>query len=52
MKEQINYIDAPTQEPERQYYFIEQARAYVKQASEDAGRPLTFCVTTFGCPTV
>lgn len=49
MKEQINYIDAPTQEPERQYYFIEQARAYVKQASEDAGRPLTFCVTTFGC---
>ena len=49
MKEQISYIDAPTKEPERQYYFIEKARGYVAKASEEAGRQLTFCVTTFGC---
>ena len=40
---------APTKEPERQYYFIEKAKAYVQKQSEEAGRPLTFCVTTFGC---
>lgn len=49
----INDIDvtkeAPVNEPERQYYFIKKAREYVKIASEEAGRPLTFCVTTFGC---
>ena len=36
-------------ESERQYYYIEKAREYVKQLSEEAGRALTFCVTTFGC---
>lgn len=40
---------APTTEPERQYYFMEKAKKYVAQKSEEAGRPLTFCVTTFGC---
>ena len=40
---------APVNEPERQYYFIEKAKAYVQKQSEEAGRPLTFCVTTFGC---
>ena len=56
MKEIQQYIDniditkeAPVNEPERQYYFIKKAREYVKKASEEAGRPLTFCVTTFGC---
>ena len=56
MKEMQQYIDnvditkeAPASEPERQYYFIKKARDYVKKASEEAGRPLTFCVTTFGC---
>ncbi len=56
MKEMRVYIDnmdiskeAPINEPERQYYFIKKARDYVKKASEEAGRPLTFCVTTFGC---
>lgn len=47
MKQLNDYI--PTTEPERQYYFIKKAREYVKIASEKAGRPLTFCVTTFGC---
>ena len=40
---------APETEPQRQYYFIEKAKAYVARESEKAGRPLTFCVTTFGC---
>ncbi len=40
---------APTQEPERQYYYIEKATQYVAKDTEEAGRPMTFCVTTFGC---
>lgn len=40
---------APVCEPERQYYYIEKAKAYLEKMSEAAGRPLTFCVTTFGC---
>lgn len=40
---------APEAEPYRQYYFIEKAKAYIAQESQKAGRPLTFCVTTFGC---
>ena len=41
--------EAPTSDPERQYYYIKKAREYVKEASIEAGHPLTFCVTTFGC---
>ena len=33
----------------RQYYFIKKAKEYVKKAEEAAGRPLTACITTFGC---
>jgi len=39
----------PLKEPERQYYFIGKCREYVKKEAEKLGRPLTFCVTTFGC---
>ena len=56
MKDLEKYIDgmditkeAPTTDPERQYYYIKKVREYVKEASIEAGRPLTFCVTTFGC---
>ncbi len=50
MKKDINLSDvAPVTEPERQYYFIEKAKKYIKEESEELGRPLTFCVTTFGC---
>lgn len=41
--------EAPVTEPERQYYYIEKAKAYVAAKSEESGRPLTACVTTFGC---
>lgn len=50
MKKDINLSDvAPVNEPERQYYYIEKAKQHVKAKSEEIGRPLTFCVTTFGC---
>lgn len=39
----------PDTEPERQYYYIEMARRHVAARSKEMGRPLTFCVTTFGC---
>ena len=39
----------PVSEPERQYYYIEKAKTYVEALRERLGRPVTFCVTTFGC---
>lgn len=42
-------LEAPTKEPERQYYFIKKAREYMKRITAERGRPLSFCVTTFGC---
>ena len=39
----------PTEVPQRLYYFIEKAKKDLAALSEKAGRPLTFCVTTFGC---
>ena len=41
--------EPPADDTARQYYFIEKAKAYVQRESEKLGRPLTFCVTTFGC---
>ncbi len=48
----LKYIDKkniPTEEPARQYYFMDIAKEYVAQLAEKKGSPLTFCVTTFGC---
>ena len=45
----ITYRNAPANEPERQYYFIEEARKLVQKKSEELGRQLTYNVTTFGC---
>lgn len=39
----------PQEEPDRQYYYIAKARQYVQEKSGKKGRPLTFCVNTFGC---
>ena len=39
----------PQEEPDRQYYYIAKARQYVQEKSRKKGRPLTFCVKTFGC---
>ncbi len=40
---------APKTEPERQYYFIENAAMLLKKREEEKGHPLSFHVTTFGC---
>ena len=46
----INLSDnIPEDETGRQYYYIEKARLYIQELSQRIGRPLTFCVTTFGC---
>ncbi len=45
----VQDADIPVTEPQRQYYFIERAKKDLTEMSRAAGRPLTFCVTTFGC---
>lgn len=37
------------QETKKQYEYMEKAKGYVQAKSEELGRPLTYCVTTFGC---
>ena len=39
----------PSTEPQRQYYYIEKAKEYVRDRAQVLNRPLTFCVNTFGC---
>jgi len=42
-------MQAPADEPERQYYFMAKAKKYVEKLTEDLNRKPTCCVTTFGC---
>lgn len=53
IKDMIDSFDMndtpPEREPQRQYFFIKKARQSVRKLSDELGRPLTFCVTTFGC---
>ncbi len=41
--------EAPEAEPDRQRYFMAQARRLIAEKSARAGRPLTCCIQTFGC---
>ena len=41
--------NAPVEEPERQYYFIAEAKKIIEKKEQELGRKLTCCVTTFGC---
>lgn len=41
--------EPPTDEPDRQYYFMKKCRGIVKKKSEELGRPLTCSLTSFGC---
>lgn len=43
------YIEAPAEEPERQYYYMAKCREYVKKLAEELGHVPTCCVNTFGC---
>ena len=53
MKEIIENVklveNAPLEEPDRQYYFIEKATEYVAKRSDELGRPLVAAIQTFGC---
>ena len=53
MKEIIENVklveNAPLEEPDRQYYFMEKAKEYVVKMSEELGRPLVAVIQTFGC---
>lgn len=40
---------APTEEPMRQYYYMKQLKEYVRNKSEELGRPLQACNKVFGC---
>ncbi len=39
----------PSMEPDRQYYFMNLCKQHVLDISKKKNRPLTYCVTTFGC---
>ena len=39
----------PQQEPDRQYYFMDEVKKLILDKSREAGRTLTYNVTTFGC---
>lgn len=43
------HTSAPEQEPGRQYWFMKKAKMLVEEKSRELGRPLTACITTFGC---
>lgn len=53
LQEWMNQVDlskdAPLEEPFRQYYYIGKCKEIVDRQKAEAGRPLTFFVTTFGC---
>ena len=42
-------VAPPEKEPERQYYFIRKLQLWMEERKAQLGRPLTACVTTFGC---
>ncbi len=45
----LTYDNIPETEPQRQFYYMDIAKQYVQALAEKKGRPLTFCVNTFGC---
>lgn len=42
----------PTEETEKQYYYMVKARQYVQALAKQLGHTPTCCVTTFGCHNV
>lgn len=41
--------EAPSKEPERQYYYMAKLREFIAREGKRLGRKLTACVVTFGC---
>jgi len=46
---EISLEQVPTTEPERQYYFMDLLKGWMKEQVAEKGRPLTYHVQTFGC---
>ena len=40
---------APENEPERQFYFMERCKEIIEKKAAEKGGPLTACIKTFGC---
>lgn len=49
MNQRDDRSNIPTQEPQRQMYFMEKAGELVRQTEGQNGRKLTACIQTFGC---
>ncbi|MCM1058471.1 MAG: hypothetical protein NC517_12845 [Firmicutes bacterium] len=45
-------LQPPTEEPDRQYYYMAKCRERVREFERKNGRRPSACVTTFGCPNV
>ena len=45
----ISAEQIPVTEPERQYYYMDLLKSWMKEQVEEKGRPLTYHVQTFGC---
>ena len=52
MNHNMNQIEVPVTEPQRQFYFMDLAKQLIKEREKQCGHRLTFHVETFGCPTV
>ena len=46
---EISLEQAPTTEPERQYYYMDLLKGWMEEQVAEKGRPLTYHVQTFGC---
>lgn len=46
---EISVEQVPVTEPERQYYFMDLLKGWMKEQVAEKGRPLTYHVQTFGC---
>lgn len=42
-------LPIPLMEPDRQYYFMDCCKRLVLEMNQNRTKPLTYCVTTFGC---
>ena len=42
-------VTPPEEEPDRQFYYMAKCRQLLEDQVRDLGRPLTFCIQTFGC---
>ena len=45
----MNHIEVPVTEPQRQFYYMDLAKQLIKEREKQCGHRLTFHVETFGC---